>query len=1209
MKKKVALLLALIMVISMLPMSVFGYVPRYRPGVPQQSIQVLVDIADVTVAGADDIYDNGGFLVITLTNAEFDLTAAASIEWVGNSHFPISAVLSGAPPNVLTLAIPDGTDLSDLNALTFNLNGIVIGTAPTIAFELFEADGTTPVAGFNAGNNAHTMSALGTIVGSVTMQRGVVQDPRQLTSTTGQTFRVTVDMTQLHTTPGDINAMLRFSLAEHYVRFAGGVGAGPGRPNIRIHPSSQLFLDGNLQDQIEYPHLLFTRNHNNASTGLGELAVLPTTNNNQTVEAIMTLSNQGVAMVGSNNIHRLSGVLVLEIDSIIPYTAGGRISVARVGGGASPDILTPLVSNQLLVFGIANVGVDINGAGPRDFVSGLWLPGITITERRPQSLHHNWNGPPQSQDGNGQFDANGMGTQTIHYIRLLGPRDYAWNVDHTGGVEPLAALQIVDVREAFSGPITATIVGHEIDGPTGRPALFIRMVVPNRAPHPAQNVSAQLRIENLALVPLRDNVRMGEVSVDIEFGRVTGAGFDLSGVTWTPTPTSGELPVLLTRAEVVQWVTNGQAVLDQIDADWTAAGNAGTAPGPFQFFGWAQITNAQTTHALIRLGQGIRNVTNNASRVNNNIHPTNAEIDAAIDYAGGAPLSPWQRAGLQWTPVGGTTAITPATWHRRGDNWRGSKVVGNRTTASLELRTYGDIPVIISGQRNFPTNPSWTHDGAQPWYDNAINNAVAGSRTARVQVRELVPGALDLGWMASIAEFALDSEIAAGAQFVHAAWRITSYPNVAAANVGWQHVSLIEDDVLPPPTALGVSTLTRDGLRIFVPRLERPSTNRTLEVVFWVSAVAGFEVEFESSDLEIVVSGSAFNNLAADNRNAVIAYVEDPIAVSLNGEPVMIPVGQVMTPQQITAIPDIVISERDAGRLARGTVFTVAVEALPIPVLGNHALVDTVVVHDNSGLEVRATRVGTGQTAYMRFEVIRESQDEPGTVVLTNNHVMGTFLQGITYGVSVNAQPVAAWPTPANISQNPIAQNTSRGLHGRGNFDTVPYFVEIVQFGEFDYEGLPPGVGEPSGPSTPSGREFFLTEGVPFGGVEEPLYWYIVGRNRVGMVSIRAFAYLVGGENADFDWDSATRVGSVSSLDRNGAPVAISVTEGNPRANIRTTAGDENVDMADYVRGLSGPTGSVYPINRGGRLYLPLRFVAELFGYRVERTGNVVRIF
>ena len=1217
-------------------MNVFGSpVAGVVYGVPQQ-LRISVELSSGVRTGLVD----GSLTLAVELSATSEFTTHAAIRLDG------LAPQVSASPNNQTIEASSFPATLAAGTTVLTVDSVIVNN-PTVAVWVFDTATSAWVEQLIAVGTPIPPMALTPQPGGLTITPGLVQNPIDIAHTGLQTYRVTVNMSSLHSNAAHPEVTLEFELhggdglqfnnpnfGQHpnglsqwqrrvtgnYVQFreraratttadwpdwpdwptSGNAGSEAGiqaafpnaptifaTPQIRVHETSQIFFSptalvtGHI---FEDPAALF-------STGLagtpgieGFLSSMPPTpgeHPNQRLMASLSLSDTGAAILGQNHINRLSGTLVLEISYVIPNYNGATLTTRRVGGAAGPDTPgTVLFSRQTLVHGAAAVGVTFNGAYARQFVSGLWLPPITITETRPQSLHFNWtSGAPA---GTSNINAAGVGGQTTHHLRLLGPRDYVWNVAPTAaqGVQPLSQLSVRDVRGVFATAIpTPTVLRHYIDPTTGRPALILSLTVPGRGEHPRQNVSAVLELNNLALIPTRDDVPTGDVYVELAFGRWTGPADAVARTIWTPQ--IGHLLVQQFNAAGFNATQRGAAeqALINIGRGLNATPLVQAATGN------GRTSSPSVTDAANAILAGLT-----AAGVPSGSLPNLATVEGWIQS------EEWGRT-LDWFPTPGTpTGPTEDTWVNRLGNWGPyNKHVGIRGLASLELRTAGDVPTLLSGQANFP-GINWSHTGDHPWSDNATNNALAGTRTARVQLHELVPGALDVGWMSSVANFALDESISEGVQFMHAAWRIL---NTAPGGdeVGWTHVPMRHlSDTLDAATAVGVPTLTTDDFRIFVPRNQTPNIYRTLEVVFWVSVRAGFEADFDGADILVNVSGSATANLDSGNTSEVIAYVVDPITVALLGELLPIDVGQVMTPTEVTPIPNIRISETDWGRLPRGEVFQIGIEAIPIGVLGNHAFLSNsgvIACVDGSGLEVRATQLTlTNGSMVMRFEVIRESIEAngPGTIILEDNRIMGTFLPGIQYGISVNAPAVAA--------------NTRRGWTGRGQFDAVPYFVEIIEFGEFDYEGLPPGIGEP-GDNIPTPPQVLrLQEGVPFLGVDQPLVWETVGNYRVGMVSLRAFAYLIGIESDEIDWDEATQTAVIRGLSSQGVNAGVQVTQGVSTARVFEAGAWVNHDIASFAHGEGHVlSGSVSAVNRFDRLYVPFRFAANAFGYSVELIG------
>jgi hypothetical protein len=1178
MKKKAALLMALVMLFSMLPVTAL---PVFGEGLPYESstvrfsvpynrlteaqrtsltstavgtLELQLQFNGAVPTGAGLVVQLGGTTVapsgISVANGNTTVVFQ-NIAWPtsGRANFLVGDLwVTGSHMN-LVLHNPTGATLHDVPA---NGNVVLINQ-----MRLEGADERTM--------NAPSITTMG------------VTNPVDGPQNANHRFYVAFPINQLMTNPqvvANTSTILEFELhgAANNFHFMGDNvgGTGGGAPTIRVSRQSQLFDSHGF---IQYPESLFSSVAPGGAWN-GMLNVIQSVNSNQVVRAALTASGDGLGADGEpalnsgraatgehNHLAGISGVLVLEISGIRPNYSGGRMSIRRIGS-APGEANLPLVTNSIVVFETVGHGINVNGSDPLVFEHALALPQVTVTERRALSFEQAGTAGdspfgiqgftarrggaraqvPGTGDRNSHFDWNGAaaappaGTAPAFYnlrFQFLGPRDFIWNVNAVNdGIELLGGFGITS-NIYHVNDIHWSVVSHRIDPATGRPALEIWVEVPART-HPNNLVVANFNFNGLALVPIRDN-NLDEIEIEVSLGDFDGTTTGLA-FTWTPIIDTINVTPPLTSTEMWQLIQIGLDSPDEV-------------PSP------ARV---------------------NAIRPN---------LDDAVT----------------WQAVFQGQTTTNARWRYRNANWRGNKVVGIRTGVTLELLLREDEPrQLFSGQLNFPAadfNPGlagWGGSERHPWADHANLNPFHGSRTGTLTISEFTPGAFNTGWVNSIVDINLDNPD--GVQFMNAAWRIRSGET---ARTDWTVVSLFDGVVLPGADMPAATILTESSLRIFVPRIERPRELRHLEVVFWVSTVAGYN-ELYGGDLSVTVTGNGVEALAHNNRNLVIAEIIDPITVTLDGDLLYIAVGQVMSPTEITPIPDIVIQEN--RRLAIGTRFTVSLEAYPIAVLGHHALVQSIASGTN-GLEVRATRVGTGDAAFMEFEVIRESQGELGEIRLSNNHVIGTFLQGITYGISVNATPVATYSAtaalPVNQAQrntltrtNPIAQNTARGLTGRGNFDHIPYFTQVVTFDRFIYEGLPPGVGTPG-----IAQQVRLVEGMviphPTGDIADPFRLV----NGVGMLSLRAFQVLAGFPEPDWTAPVATITGT----GQFGELVTVVVTQG---SNIATINGVEH-DIASFGTGLSGAPGTIQPLNIDNRIFLPMRFVAEAFGMRVSWDNGV----
>jgi hypothetical protein len=1324
MKKKVALLLALVMVLSLLPMNVFGTGATYTPGVGNApgALNVTVSFGNFTAAQRAGLVANPGepgyYLEFMLTTAVFTATPAAIAAGNGVGN-PIGT-------NVMRYDFSGATD-ADLPTtdvvIPFGVN-----TGGNVQVRLVPR-GNAP----GVGGHLLLNQAIGSVTGGgqigLTIHPGIVRNPLQEPDRRAHTFEVTVRIDQLH---GQANtfgpaAATRLSLellngannnlsftARNFLEYpyngnapSGDIAVGTGS-RIRVSDESQLFWT-DVDERIDNPSALFAMAP--GAVGDGHLSTLHL--NRHGMETWLAFSAEGLRQLnevlvyhnipdtGGHEVRRISGVLVLEISYIVAHVNEARINVSRVGRFGMPgdEARVPLVQNQLLTFPAHPHGIDVNGASPVQFTSALWLPNVTITERRPLSFHTEWR-------PGGSLVTNVA--NPVQHIRLMGPVGYIWNVPGAnapgsngwsdtnppsgsagGGLQPVTNFYVRANSNVWTGAgISNSAIGSgfvalpdvrvssEIDRATGRPILYLTVPIPalSLRTFPQTEIRTSLDLRNLVLVPMREGVT-GEVHIDVHFGYMQGAAAGAWDVeSWTPqfhqdftqhfaaTPRHNVIQRVLEsrRSDPVPPVLGTRDRIDVVlgtsaDANsgnlWNQVRDARNWSTDFLMRRWIALTPGATAFPAGPVGETSAELRIRVLGVFGVAYgdvPRDAQNNVLLlpglgtgQTATARPTNPFLNLQIEdilvgWTPEGFVQgAGQQAGWFNRsvtGQTWYGTKHVGTRAEASLRLTT-GDVPTLISGRRNLPAT-DWTQGGAQhPSSDHSATNPFTQHRTARVLIEELVPGAFDTGWGSGVVELAVTTGAGTddGVRLVHAAWRIWSNVGGEAGgrttggvgyNHSWHHVPFVDEDYHPSVALPGVPIMRGNEVRLFVPRNPAITARRTLEVYLFVSIEAGFADLYDNEPIMVSVNGSAVQTLAMDNRSAVIAYVEDPITVDMVGPVVEIAVGQVMSPVELTRIADVVITETAVGRLTRGTTFTLNVEALPIPVLGHHALVGSQFIADTSGLELRVTQVGTGQTAHMQFEVIRESQHHPAVMTFVNNYVMGTFLPGIVYGISINGTPVAANPAPAGIHNNAIAQNTARGLGGRGNFDSVPYFREIVRFVEFVYEGLPPGVGEPPGQgggggnTTGSGggaavtsRSLVLFNGMPGiqssdGFVAQPaiMYQFVPGNYAQKAMNTRVFADFI---NGDIQWNPYNQTVSIIGTHANGSQVTVEVSVANPTARV-------NGNPVDISTAAGHPqfAGRVSPVIVNDRTFVPVRFLAESFGINpVWNAANATTTF
>ncbi|MCL2286933.1 MAG: hypothetical protein FWC32_11310, partial [Firmicutes bacterium] len=374
------------------------------------------------------------------------------------------------------------------------------------------------------------------------------------------------------------------------------------------------------------------------------------------------------------------------------------------------------------------------------------------------------------------------------------------------------------------------------------------------------------------------------------------------------------------------------------------------------------------------------------------------------------------------------------------------------------------------------------------------------------------------------------------------------------------------------PVVPGVGRLSAEQATIYLPTqsitdIARPGA---LEIRFFLSLEAGFEWKY-GRNVDVTISGPGVAHLAEADRVQTIGHAVDPIVATF-GSVVEVEGGTLYNVHR-QALEDVVVDVINPNAFTIGSELWVYVseDGGPAPSSSlNLAGVPTLSVANSN------MRFSHGQRDGDRvvFSVVRapDANDEP-TLTISGINVSGIAYPGVEYQVVVSGTGIAN--NDMTVFLHTFAgQGTPGQLRSlaRGVFNTLPYYdVALTNAGEGRWEGAPgydapPAPPEPPQPPVPPVREYRLQEGVPFGGVAEPLIWHIVGRNRVGMVSMRAFAVLIGASEDQIVWNSETRVAEVRGQHFNGETVGVAVQMGNTNATVVIgNAAPQTVDIATAV--------------------------------------------
>ena len=420
------------------------------------------------------------------------------------------------------------------------------------------------------------------------------------------------------------------------------------------------------------------------------------------------------------------------------------------------------------------------------------------------------------------------------------------------------------------------------------------------------------------------------------------------------------------------------------------------------------------------------------------------------------------------------------------------------------------------------------------------------------------------------------------------------------------------------PVVPGVGRLSDSQATVYLPSqtISDMRSPGALEIRFFLSLEAGYEWKY-GSDVTVSIGGAGASNLPEAQRTQVIGRAVDPIVASVTAANV--PVTEVETgtlyniigraPIEDVTLDVITNAAFEVGSeiwvyvtsdiLARS--LDLSLSSIPTLTVEGSAL------RFDTGRILRPS-VGTHGREGVAFTVMRapDAGDNP-VITLSNLFVEGQAFPGVEYQIVVSGTAIA------NNDQEVYRANTSTAAEGgalrhmsRGVFTTLPYNGTVVAnvFGGV-WDHAPEG--GPGGITVPPVRELRLWEGMgAVSGVDTPFFWHRLNDELVvGMVALRVFADFVGDSNPT--WDQATQTAQVIAYDRNGNQVTLAVQANNTQAAIQNAGQpQQNVDIATAARGASGPAGTVMPLFVNDRIYLPLRFVAETFGYTVSMEGNVV---
>jgi len=494
--------------------------------------------------------------------------------------------------------------------------------------------------------------------------------------------------------------------------------------------------------------------------------------------------------------------------------------------------------------------------------------------------------------------------------------------------------------------------------------------------------------------------------------------------------------------------------------------------------------------------------------------------------------------------------------------YRTNVLVARRVRPDLVLSYYDELPELRSGHA----------------INRAANVLVTGE-TATVLLTENVPGALGLSLGHPIT--------------------FTFPEGVQVVGVQYYMYNTIDTPWFTRGTGTGINATFAGNTVTIRHDLASSSAARELEVNFRVSVEAGFAAA-HGDTIEVRVDGTGAARLSSNYVD--VAEVWDPVTV-VSGEPVGVSfVGRDNNIPR-TPVEDIVIEETRYGALEVGDHLWIYVARQLLPRPWDIALVaGDVVVDQASGLTLQVVRNHRVQSAgnehmLLQLTVLTSSHTEDvlGRITLSGAEIFGLVYQDEIYYLAVTGNAIAA--------NHSLVANTNRSVAGglvqHGAFDSIPY-------GGLLLTEIPPdhGVTPPSGRAN-SLDGFVFNPTVAVANVLPPVMWYRAEGMRfaAGFIAARSFAYATGAEIVL--WESSTREAFVAGWNYQGEWTSILLTQGSTVAVITIDGVSTEHDIAEFA-GQSGPSGTLAPIFRENRIYLPARFLFNAFGYGSDYTFSRV---
>ena len=408
-------------------------------------------------------------------------------------------------------------------------------------------------------------------------------------------------------------------------------------------------------------------------------------------------------------------------------------------------------------------------------------------------------------------------------------------------------------------------------------------------------------------------------------------------------------------------------------------------------------------------------------------------------------------------------------------------------------------------------------------------------------------------------------------------------------------------------------SITPNGVEVFLSGHRNSQENLVLRVTFFLSIEPGFEASNPGEDIYVTVGGRGLGSLPYNERRLAVATPADPVAVSVS-EVTQIPtnpLGAVFN----HPVGDIEIDVFQPHNLNVGDTFSVRIA-------GSGASAHLGLAFDVASIQSSLPGLAFGQPVYstpqgiqagtiLTFTVTRRPLTNQGeaTITLSGIRVTGQVHPETEYNVILSGTAVAG-----NLGTAATRAGTGSNLYNPRDIGRFDYTRQFYRTHILTYGGgivTDPGPGQP-GTTLPGTQlparpgSISLWQGMPTvtdseGHEKANPFMFHSG---VSMMGIRAFAHLAGLDAPV--WDGANNQATLSGVCvTTGDNIQLLVGLGSFYAQItRNGVQQPLVDIASASNYLSGPRGTVRPLEIEGRIFLPVRFVAEAFGFVVDWDGS-----